>query len=56
MNKQMLPCRQSDFEVILPVARGDRIISAYLGQYHSFWCPGFLRRQVISSYDIAYMK
>ena len=25
-----------------------------LGQYHGCWCPGSLRRQVISSYDIDY--
>ena len=35
---------------------GDRVISVDLGQYHSWWCPGSLRRQDISIHDIDYVE
>ena len=33
-----------------------RVISVYLDQYHSCWCPGSLRRQDISNHDIDYKE
>ena len=35
---------------------GDRVNSAYLGQYHGCWCPGSLRHQDINSHDIDYVE
>ena len=32
----------------------DRNMSGELGQYHGWWCPGSLRRQVINSHGINY--
>ena len=38
-----------------PLMCGDRVISVELGQYHSCWRPGSLRRQDISIHDIDYV-
>ena len=42
--------------MLKPLTCGDRVISVGLGQYHSCWCPGSLRRQDTSSYDIDYVE
>ena len=39
-----------------PLTCVDQVISVWLGQYHGCWCPGFLRRQDISSHDIDYVE
>ena len=41
-------------EIYQPLTRGARIIPVQQIQYYGCWCPGFLRRQDISTYGFNY--